>query len=67
MLTETIDIFHVGRLGVRWLESASSIEEARMRVQNFGNKLCGDYIVLNQVTGDRLAIKIDSASGISGR
>jgi hypothetical protein len=48
-----IDIFRVEHHGVRWLESAASLEDAKARVQLFGQRHSGEYLVLNQLTGNK--------------
>jgi hypothetical protein len=48
-----IDIFRVEHQGVLWLESAASLEEAKTRIEEFGKRQSGDYLVVNQLTGNK--------------
>jgi hypothetical protein len=67
MTHETLDIFRVDTLGVRWLDSASTVEDAQLRIQQLGGKTPGEYLVLNQLTGNRLVIKTDQTNKAEGR
>lgn len=61
-----IDIFRVEQTGVLWVESAATLEDAKVRIQQFAARKPGDYIVLNQLTGDKLVLNAISAStGVS--
>jgi hypothetical protein len=59
MIREVLDIFRVDTRGVQWMDSASTIEDAELRIQKLGRNIPGEYLVLNQVTGNKLVIKID--------
>jgi len=67
MTHDVLDIFRVDTRGVRWMDSASSIEDAKLRIQKLGRKIPGEYLVLNQVTGNKLVINIDQMSNADGR
>ncbi len=55
-----VDIFRVDAKGVLWLESSRTIDEARERIQQLGAKTAGEYMLLNQTTGNKLMIKIEN-------
>jgi hypothetical protein len=61
MMTSSFDIFRIDAGGVRWLESAASLEEAEARVQKIAQKIPGQYLVLNQQNGSKLFITLNSA------
>ena len=67
MIHEVLDIFRVDTLGVRWMDSASTIEDAQLRIQKLGGKISGEYIVLNQLTGNKLLIKTERMSEVEGQ
>lgn len=58
-MSDPIDIFHVLPGGVRWLESAESVESARCRVTQLAEDTTGEYIVLDQKSGQRYVINLD--------
>jgi hypothetical protein len=60
-----IDIFRVEPKGVLWLESSASIDEARARIQLLGTQNPGEYVLLNQATGNKLMIKAGGANSAS--
>ncbi len=62
-----IDIFRVEPKGVLWLESSPSIDEARARIQLLGTQNPGEYVLLNQTTGNKLMIKADGINPASCR
>lgn len=61
-----IDIFRVESKGVLWLESSTSVDEARARIQLLGAQNPGEYVLLNQSTGNKLMIKADGVNSASG-
>jgi hypothetical protein len=64
-VTPPLDIFRVETGGVRWLESAATLEDAEARVQELAVRAPAEYLVLNQKTGERLVIKLDGVEGRS--
>jgi hypothetical protein len=56
----TFDIFRIEAKSVRWLDTAASLEEAKKLVGEFAAKVPAEYLVLNQVTGNKLVIKADT-------
>jgi hypothetical protein len=61
-----IDIFRIEPKGVLWLESTVSVDEARARIQLLGAQKPGQYVVLNQTTGNKLTIVADGMNPASG-
>ena len=52
------DIFRTATDGsVLWLESAADLEAAKIRVKELAASLPADYLIQNQSTGQRIAIK----------
>lgn len=61
-MTTSFDIFRVENSGVRWLEAAAGLEEAKSRVRQIAAKAPGEFLVLNQHTGDKIFIKLDGVN-----
>lgn len=51
------DVFKVEVDGVRWLESAPDLEVAKARVKALAAASPGEYVILNQKTGERIFVK----------
>lgn len=51
------DIFKVESSGLRWMEAAADLERAEARVKVLAASSPGEYIVLNQSTGEKISIK----------
>jgi hypothetical protein len=65
--TPPFDIFRAERNGsVLWIGSAASVAEANARVQELGMRSPGDYVLLNQKTGDKLVCRLDGVNGTPG-
>ena len=58
-MTLPFDIFRVEGDGVRWLQSAATIAEAEAHLAKAGGA-AGEYLLVNQVTGTKMVLKIDS-------
>ena len=58
-MTVPFDIFRVDGDGVRWLQSVATIAEAKAHIANAAGA-AGEYLLVNQVTGSRMVLKIDS-------
>jgi hypothetical protein len=59
-MTARFDLFQMeADGGVRWCESAVTLEEARARLQKLATLTPGQYLVLNQGTGDKLVFTLD--------
>jgi hypothetical protein len=55
------DIFQLDRAGVRWLESAKSLDHANTRVHELAESSPGEYLLLDHKTGNKLVIKPERA------
>jgi hypothetical protein len=51
------DIFKVESSGLRWMEAAADLERAKTRVKVLAASAPGEYIILNQNTGEKIPIK----------
>ncbi|MCU1242277.1 MAG: hypothetical protein JWO71_3003 [Candidatus Acidoferrum typicum] len=59
-----LDIFQVeSGGGVRWLRTAENIGEAKAHVQDLGLHSPSEYIILDQLTGNKLVIPPDEGAG----
>jgi hypothetical protein len=50
------DIFRIDPAGVRWLESAQSLDQGKTRICELAVNLPGEYILFDQKTGNKLVI-----------
>jgi hypothetical protein len=64
-MTHPIDIFQMETAGVRWLESAPDLEHAKARVKEFAANSPGEYVVLDQKTGNQIVIRSGEVQGVS--
>ena len=63
-MTAPFDIFENEKSGtVLWVGSASTIEDARSRIQKIGQHSPGEYVVLNQKTGNKVVIRFEETTG----
>jgi hypothetical protein len=51
------DIFKVESSGVRWMEAAPNLERAKARVKVLAASSPGEYMIVNQATGEKISIK----------
>src|SRR5258707_6591224 len=51
------DIFKVESSGLRWMEAAPDLERAKTRVRVLSASSPGEYIILNQITGEKITIQ----------
>jgi hypothetical protein len=63
-MTLPFDIFRVETGGVRWLESAATLEDAQALVQKLTANSPAEYLVLNQETGDKVIMTFDGVGGV---
>jgi hypothetical protein len=64
MMTAPFDIFEKEKSGtVLWLGSAISMEDAQVRIQRHAASTSGEYLVLNQQTGNKLIVKFNENVG----
>jgi hypothetical protein len=66
-MTPPFDIFQLETHGMQWLGSAATLEDAKARVQELAVRSPGEYLLLNQKTGNKLVIKLDGVDGAPGR
>jgi hypothetical protein len=52
------DIFYTDGDGLRWLESAHTLDGAKLRVQDLGAECPGEYLILSQQTGRKISVTI---------
>ena len=64
-MTHPIDIFQMDSAGVRWLEAAPNLEHAKARVKEFAATSPGEYVVLDQKTGNKIVIRSGGVHGVS--
>jgi len=64
-MTHPIDIFQMDSAGVRWLESAPNLEHAKARVKEFAANSPGEFVVLDQKTGNKIVISSGEVPGVS--
>ena len=65
-MTHPIDIFQVETAGgVRWLETAPTLEHAKARVKELARSSPGEFVVLDQKSGKKFVIKCDGVDGAS--
>jgi hypothetical protein len=57
----TFDIFRIDRAGVRWLESAESLDHAKARIRELALSFPGEFILLDHKTGNKVVINADRA------
>jgi hypothetical protein len=60
-MTHRVDIFQVEPRGVRWLGSAETLERARARLRELTPRPPGEYILLDQSTGNKIFLNVGSA------
>jgi hypothetical protein len=53
----TFDIFKVESDGHRWMETAQNLARAQARVKVLAASSPGEYLILNQKTGEKISIK----------
>ena len=66
-MTIPFDIFQSESNGsVLWLESAATLEDAKARIQQLALRSPGEYLLVNQDTGNKLVIKLEGLAGAAG-
>jgi hypothetical protein len=66
-MTALFDIFRVETGGVRWLECVTNLDEAKARVRQIAAGAIGEYVVVDQRTGDRIILKFDEKASDGNR
>ena len=51
------DIFKVESSGLCWMEAVSDLQRAKARVKVLAASSPGEYVILNQNTGEKISIK----------
>ena len=51
-----VDIFKSDRRGVLWVGVASDLESAKAHIQALGKSQPGEYLIMDQRTGDKIAV-----------
>ena len=46
-----------------WVEASADLQSARARVQTLGESFPGEYLILNQRTGEETRIRVDPPGG----
>jgi hypothetical protein len=65
MYQRPLDIFRVEHQGVLWMESAATLEDAKLRIQQLGMREAGEYLVLNHLTGNKFTFNTELESAVS--
>jgi hypothetical protein len=60
-MSTPFDIFRLDQAGVRWLESAESLDHAKTRIHELAVSSPGEFLLLDQKTGNKVVIKPDQA------
>jgi hypothetical protein len=58
-MTFPIDIFQIDNEGPRWLHAAASIEEAKAHIHQLARAAAGEYLLMNQLTGNKTVLRVD--------
>jgi hypothetical protein len=58
----SFDVFKMGKEGPVWRGSANTLDDAKARVQKLGKIQPGEYLIINQRTGERLEITTGTAN-----
>jgi len=53
----SFDIFKIEKEGPLWRGAANTLDEAKKRIQLLAKTEPGDYLILNQRTGEHLEIR----------
>jgi hypothetical protein len=56
-MSTPFDIFQLDRAGVRWLESADTLDRAKTRIHELAEVSPGEYLLLDHNTGNKVVIK----------
>jgi hypothetical protein len=65
-MTHPYDVFRVEDAEVHWLGAVPSLDEALARIREFGQNSPGEYLVLDQKSGDKLVFKSEELAGPLG-
>jgi hypothetical protein len=59
-MVPSLDIFRVESSGVLWCEAAATVEAAKAHIQKLAISSPGSYFILNQETGQRTPVSVES-------
>jgi hypothetical protein len=59
-MTLPIDILKLDDDGPRWIQATTSMEEAKAHIHKFAETSPGEYLIMNQITGSKVVIKVNS-------
>jgi hypothetical protein len=60
-MVPSLDIFRVESNGVLWCEAVATVEAAKAHIQKLALSSPGRYFILNQKTGQRTPVSVESA------
>lgn len=60
-MSKPFDIFRLDRAGVRWLESAESLDRVKTRIHELAVSSPGEFLLLDHKTGNQQVIKPSQA------
>jgi hypothetical protein len=55
-MVPSLDIFRIESGGVLWREAVTTIETAKARIQELALSSPGNYLIVNQKTGERITV-----------
>ncbi len=55
-MAPSLDIFRIESGGVLWCEAVATIETAKARIQKIALSSPGNYLILDQKTGQRIPV-----------
>jgi hypothetical protein len=55
-MVPSLDIFKVESSSVRWRDTAATVETAKARIQKLALYSPGDYLIIDQETGQRIFV-----------
>jgi hypothetical protein len=65
-MTSPIDIFQIEDSGsVIWVHSVATLDAARARVRELSARSPGDYLLLNQTTGEKFVLHANGTNGFA--
>jgi hypothetical protein len=62
-MSKPFDIFRLDRAGVRWLESAESLDRAKTRIHELAVGSPGEFLLLDHKTGNKQVINPNQVHG----
>jgi hypothetical protein len=62
-MTDLSDIFRVENNDLRWVESATTLEDVKARARELAVRSPAEYVLLDQKSGNKLVVKIDGTDG----